>query len=158
MSNSPTSPTCGWVLLPDFKASPELKHSTPTMALRTQTLAKSWEWKQRGNEKLEWKELESHEGWTTTSVPTEIFKDLLAAGKIADPHVDQNEKEVQWVGETDWLYRTQFTLEYPPAKHEKAVLAFDGLDTFAFVYLNGTQILKTEVCYHRSLLMIEHVS
>src|SRR5437667_105257 len=70
-------------------------------------------------------------GWTGTSVPTEIFKDLLDAKKIPDPHIDQHEKGVQWVGEVDWLYRTRFTVTPTPESQEKAVMAFDGLDTFA---------------------------
>jgi len=34
-------------------------------------------------------------------VPGCIHTDLLAAGKIADPFYRDNEKDVQWVGETD---------------------------------------------------------
>ena len=100
-------------------------------------------------------------GWTGTCIPTEIFKDLLDARKIQDPHIDQFEKTVQWVGEADWLYRTRFTVNYtPPAdSNEKVVLVFDGLDTFAQVYLNGKIILKTEVpAFAMAKLMIEYVS
>lgn len=53
---------------------------------------------------------------------------------------------MQWVRETTWVYRTKFCL---PAVIQgevarKAVLAFDGLDTYASVVLNGHEILKTE--------------
>lgn len=116
-----------------------------TRALRTHNLKCGWEWKQRDNSASELKDLEVHDGWTATSVPTEIFKDLLEAGRIPDPHLDQNEKKVQWVGEVDWMYRTKFTVDC--TSDDKVVLVFDGLDTFATVYLNGTQILKSEVFY-----------
>jgi beta-mannosidase len=112
---------------------------------RIKTLEKDWEWKQRVEKESVEENLESQGGWTQTTIPTEIFKDLLDAKQIEDPHVDQHEKQIQWVGEVDWLYRTQFTSKHTPSKNEKVVLAFDGLDTFASVYLNGSQILKTEV-------------
>jgi beta-mannosidase len=115
---------------------------------RNETLTEHWQWKQRPEGK------ESHlnvladdNGWTGTSVPTEILKDLLQSGTIEDPFIDQHEKDIQWVGEVDWLYRARFTVDRVPGAHEKAVLAFDGLDTFAFVYLNGKLILETEVTF-----------
>ena len=116
--------------------------------LRTQSLSENWQWKQKPQTaKSEYSELLAEKsGWTGTCIPTEIFKDLLDAGKIEDPHVDQYEKTVQWVGEVDWLYRTRFTVDHTPSRGETAALAFDGLDTFASVYLNGKLILQSEVC------------
>ena len=74
--------------------------------------------------------------------PTNIHLDLVHNGMIADPFLGKNEADVQWVGETSWVYRNHFLL--PELGSEKAVLAFDGLDTHATVVLNGEQILKTE--------------
>jgi beta-mannosidase len=125
--------------------------------LRTQTLSDNWRWKQRPKGS-DVEIFDGDDGWVGTSVPTEIFKDLLEAGKIEDPHLDQYEKSVQWVGEVDWLYRTRFTVDHFPEFEEKAVLTFDGLDTFALVYLNGKLILKTEVVYSRPFLTAEYVS
>jgi len=143
--STPTSPTCFF----DFDT------GTAT-ALRTQTLADDWQWKERPKGS-DVEIFAGDDGWIGTSVPTEIFKDLLEAGKIEDPHVDQYEKSVQWVGEVDWLYRTRFAVDHFPEFKEKAVLAFDGLDTFALVYLNGKLILKTEVKPFKTLLRIEYV-
>jgi beta-mannosidase len=75
--------------------------------------------------------------------PTNVHLDLIANGLIPDPFFGKNELEVQWVGEAVWSYRTTFKAPSMPA-HTKAVLAFDGLDTFATVKLNGTEILKTD--------------
>ena len=88
---------------------------------------------------------ESEEGWTKTSVPTEIFKDLLAAGKIKDPLVDRNEESVQWVGETDWIYRTKFSMDSERREGKRIILVFEGLDTFVDVFLNDKLILQSEV-------------
>jgi hypothetical protein len=151
MSNSPTSPTCSWNLLPEFSdmlPSPEtsIPSTDNRTSLRTQILTENWEWKQRPSNNTDpVVALSSNEGWTSTTVPTEIFKDVLAAGKIPDPHLDENEKEVQWVGHADWLYRTKFLLAAIPRPGDKIEMVFEGLDTFATVYLDGQMILKTEV-------------
>ena len=90
--------------------------------------------------------------------PRKFLRIYWSAKKIPDPHIDQHEKTVQWVGEVDWLYRTRFTATHTPESNEKAVLAFDGLDTFASVYLNGKLILQTEVLPLGTKLTTEHVS
>jgi beta-mannosidase len=77
--------------------------------------------------------------------PTNIHLDLIANKIIKDPFMGKNERDVQWVGEAVWVYKTTFT---GPSLGKggivKAVLAFEGLDTFATVLLNGQEILKTE--------------
>lgn len=75
--------------------------------------------------------------------PTNIHLDLLAHNLIPDPFIGLNEYKVQWVGEQKWLYRTTFAATSAQAS-EKMVLEFNGLDTFALVSLNGTQILEAE--------------
>ncbi|KAL9100910.1 MAG: hypothetical protein Q9163_003770 [Psora crenata] len=75
--------------------------------------------------------------------PTVIHLDLMHHGLIPNPLNGTHEIDVQWVGEKAWIYRTTF----PSPKllpGEKAVLAFDGLDTFATVELNGRDILQAQ--------------
>ena len=74
--------------------------------------------------------------------PTNVHLDLLHHNLIPDPFVGKNENDVQWVGEKAWVYKTTFSAS--PTKDTKSVLAFDGLDTFATVVLNGKEILRTE--------------
>ncbi|PBP16943.1 putative beta-mannosidase B [Diplocarpon rosae] len=79
--------------------------------------------------------------------PTNVHLDLIANGIIDDPFVGKNENDVQWVGEVPWVYRTTFlspSLSDTARGVVKVVIAFDGLDTYATVLLNGTEILKTE--------------
>ena len=82
---------------------------------------------------------------TVAQFPTNVHLDLLHHELIPDPYIGKNELEVQWIGETVWAYRTTFAT---PAKTSnagtKAVIAFDGLDTFATVVLNGKTILETD--------------
>ena len=79
--------------------------------------------------------------------PTNVHLDLIANGIIADPFIGKNENDVQWIGEVPWIYKTVFASPSLLAGGKdgvKAVLAFDGLDTYATVVLNGKEILKTE--------------
>ena len=79
----------------------------------------------------------------TQGFPTEIHLDLRHHGLIPDPFPGKNEDEVQWVGEKSWIYRNKFPSPGVSEGH-KAVLVFDGLDTYATVELNGVEILKTQ--------------
>lgn len=77
--------------------------------------------------------------------PTQIHLDLLHHKRIPDFNIGKNELDVQWVGEVPWDYKTSFvTPEVDHGKGDKAVLVFEGLDTFATVSLNGQRILETE--------------
>ncbi len=73
-------------------------------------------------------------------VPGCIHTDLLAAGKIPDPFFGDNERQVQWVGETNWVYR--HTFEAPPELLNRArvLLRCEGLDTLATSKINGKEV------------------
>lgn len=75
--------------------------------------------------------------------PTNIHLDLMHHKLIPDLNIGKNELDVQWVGERDWVYKTSFPTPRV-VEGSKAVLAFDGLDTFATVLLNGQEILTTD--------------
>ncbi len=76
-------------------------------------------------------------GWIPVAVPGGVHEALLAAGRIPHPYVDRNEAEVAWVEAREWWYRTRFDAPTDLADDERLVLAFEGLDTVATVYLNG---------------------
>lgn len=80
--------------------------------------------------------------------PTNVHLDLMHHGLIPDPYIGKNELDVQWIGEKRWIYKTTFNVPGAVATRQaaasKAVLVFDGLDTFATVVLNGTVILESD--------------
>jgi len=76
-------------------------------------------------------------GWFAASVPGTVHQALLATRQIPDPFYGRNETLVQWVGESDWMYRCMFTVSMADRTDEQTALCFDGLDTFATVWLNG---------------------
>ena len=75
------------------------------------------------------------------TVPGTVHTDLLAAGLIPDPYVDQNETRTSWIGRTEWRYRTTVTCPAGGwADDERIDLRFEGLDTVCEVHLNGTHL------------------
>ncbi len=63
------------------------------------------------------------------TVPGSIHTDLLAAGWIPDPYLDDNESLLRWIGSTDWHYRTEF--EWRSDGADRVELVFARLDTVA---------------------------
>lgn len=79
--------------------------------------------------------------WTPVSVPGDVHRALMAAGRIEDPFYDRNEEKCAWMEDREWWYRLSFDgPEEPLATDERLLLVFHGLDTFATVWLNGEEI------------------
>ena len=78
------------------------------------------------------------------TVPGCVHTDLLDNKLIPDPFFGLNEKQLQWIGEKDWEYTTTFKLNDEMLDKKNIEINFKGLDTYAEVYLNGTQILKSD--------------
>lgn len=97
------------------------------------------------------------QGWLTATVPGVVHQDLIAAGQIPDPFYGLNEREVQWVGERDWLYRCAFEVTSEALAEGALDLCFDGLDTFATVLLNGTPILTSDNMFVPHRLPVKHI-
>jgi beta-mannosidase len=103
-----------------------------------------------------------HQGWSVTAVggdvpdelagvvlpatvPGSVHLDLLDAGLIPDPYLDENEAEVGWIGFVDWRYETVLELSASdlPADGERLDLVAEGLDTLATVEVNGHVVGRT---------------
>ncbi len=80
--------------------------------------------------------------WRPAQVPGAVHTDLLARGRIPDPYVGAPEAELQWIGLADWEYRARFDVDATTLARAHAELAFEGLDTFATVTLNGQPLLQ----------------
>nr|BFE56804.1 glycoside hydrolase family 2 protein [Dactylosporangium thailandense] len=94
-----------------------------------------------------------HTGWTVraaaeapvgetlpATVPGCVHTDLLAAGAIPDPLLDDNEERLHWIGRTPWIYSLDFDA---PETADRLDLVADGLDTVATVTLNGVEVGRT---------------
>ncbi|MDT8390818.1 MAG: glycoside hydrolase family 2 protein [Lentisphaeria bacterium] len=73
-------------------------------------------------------------------VPGDVTADLLNAGKIPDPFYRENEVDIQWIGERDWIYERAFDVSETLLTEERVLLQCDGLDTLATVEINGREV------------------
>ncbi|KAF2964182.1 hypothetical protein GQX73_g9403 [Xylaria multiplex] len=80
------------------------------------------------------------------NVPTQVHMDLLANNKIPDPFLNLNELAVRPLADKQWTYKTQFPKPKELSSERPTItdLVFEGLDTFATVLLNGSEILKSD--------------
>uniref|UniRef100_A0A0M3HG64 Neur_chan_LBD domain-containing protein n=1 Tax=Ascaris lumbricoides TaxID=6252 RepID=A0A0M3HG64_ASCLU len=76
------------------------------------------------------------------TVPGDIYMDLFRERLIPEPLYGNNDQQLRWVAENDWIYETTFRLdriwkEVDDYRMYKAVvLSIEGLDTISIVYLN----------------------
>ena len=77
--------------------------------------------------------------WIPATVPGGAYTDLLAAGRIPDPFYRDNEKSVQWVGDSDWVYQRTFDVSADVLKNDRVLLRCEGLDTLARIKINGAE-------------------
>ena len=96
-------------------------------------LNKNWQFKNRIENK-----------WYKATVPGTVHTDLLANKIIPDPFYRDNESKLQWIDKADWEYKTIFNVDSQTFSKKIIKLVFDGLDTYANVYLNGNLILQAD--------------
>ncbi|MCK5372184.1 MAG: hypothetical protein KAQ62_26665, partial [Cyclobacteriaceae bacterium] len=95
------------------------------------TLNSEWQFRQAGSAE-----------WLDAEVPGTVHTDLLKNEIIEDPFYGMNEKDQQWIELKDWEYKTVFTVNSEIISKDKILLDFQGLDTYADVYLNDSLILS----------------
>jgi len=82
--------------------------------------------------------------WAPATVPGCVHTDLLNNRLIEDPFYRDNEQKVQWIGKTDWEYQTTINVSPELLKHDHIDLVFEGLDTYANVFLNDASLLRAD--------------
>jgi len=85
------------------------------------------------------KALDNSKDFVPAQVPGDVHNDLKIAGKIPDPYWSDNASQCGWVTECDWAYIKDFELSEKDIDSHMFV-EFDGIDTFADVYLNGEKL------------------
>ena len=94
-------------------------------------LEKGWEFKKADDTQ-----------WLPADVPGTIHTDLLSNHIIEDPFYGDHESKIQWITAARWDYTTHFNIEEKVFKKKYLELVFEGLDTYASVYLNDQLILR----------------
>lgn len=100
------------------------------------------------------KQLLLHENWQMArcgtfdylpaKVPGSVYGDLLANGRMEDPYYRDNELKALKIIEDDFEYIAKFDVPKEMLEEEKQILRFEGIDTIADLWLNGTKIGHTE--------------
>ncbi|MBO2531963.1 MAG: beta-mannosidase [Thermoactinomycetaceae bacterium] len=82
--------------------------------------------------------------WISAKVPGDVHSTLKSAGIIEDPFVGHNDVKCRWVEEKVWWYRAEFQFDEKIGSEERVELIFEGLDTFATIFLNGVELGSAE--------------
>jgi beta-mannosidase len=96
-------------------------------------LNKNWFFRRQGDTK-----------WMKATVPGTVHTDLMDNKVIPDPFIGKNEKKVQWVEKENWEYQRVFDVDKKTYSKKNVELVFDGLDTYADIYLNNKLILQAD--------------
>jgi len=99
-------------------------------AQKTDLTKQSWSFRKSGDTE-----------WLPATVPGTVHTDLLANKKIVEPFYRTNEKDLQWIDKEDWEYKTIFDLTKETLSREVIEIIFDGLDTYADVFINEQKVL-----------------
>lgn len=96
-------------------------------------LNKNWEFRQTGTDK-----------WLPATVPGTVHTDLMANKKIGDPYYRLNERNIQWIDKVNWEYRSKVNLTAEIAAKQHIIMEFNGLDTYADVFVNEHRVLSAD--------------
>lgn len=73
----------------------------------------------------------------SSTVPGNIFADLIQAGILGDPYYRYNVDVYRWVSYEEWFFTKNFNLPKDVLLDNSIFLVFDGVDTVAQIQLNG---------------------
>lgn len=93
--------------------------------------------------------------WLEATVPGTVHTDLFSHQRISDPFYRNNEKDLQWIGKKEWIYKKEFQFSLRQLNGDQAWLEFEGLDTYADVYLNDKLIWQSENMFVGKSIMVD---
>lgn len=82
--------------------------------------------------------------WLPAKVPGTVHMDLLKNKIIPDPFFGDNEKKLQWIGHSDWVYLCNFDVDNELFGRKNIDIVFEGMDTRAKVWLNDSLIITAD--------------
>ena len=94
-----------------------------------QALDKDWSFMQ----------VRGHNRYSAT-VPGVVHTDLMDNGLLEDPYFRLNERGAQWIDKEDWEYECRFVPSRDILDKSNIELYFEGLDTYADVYLSASLV------------------
>ncbi len=79
------------------------------------------------------------DGWMAVSAPGDTYLALVAAGRLEHPFLGRGEAAAEWVRHREWWWHSRIDGRNA-ADGERLDLVFEGLDTFADIFLDGAKI------------------
>ncbi len=77
-------------------------------------------------------------------VPGSVYADLLSNKLMPNQYYRENEDEVKALYNFNYEYIKSFQIDSKFLENERIILAFDGVDTIADIFVNGQKIAHTE--------------
>ncbi len=96
-------------------------------------LLSKWQFRQAGQQQ-----------WLDAKVPGTVHQDLLTHHIIENPMHGFKEDKAQWVEEKDWEYKTSFIADDEMVGKDVVELFFEGIDTYADMFLNNEHLLSSD--------------
>ena len=110
---------------------------------KTIDLSGQWQFKQYPISARRMRDLEDGD-WQNCTVPSSIYSCLIEAGVIDRKKLDNNPEDFFQISIEPWIFRKTFDLPENYLQADKIEIIFDGLDTFASIWLNGKLLSKTD--------------
>ena len=77
-------------------------------------------------------------------VPSVIIADMYEEGLIPHPYYSDVEPSLLWIPQREWVYTLNFDADDNVIKEDVIELVFEGLDTYADVWLNGKHLFYAD--------------
>ncbi|WP_263368964.1 beta-mannosidase [Edaphobacter bradus] len=124
-----------WILFCLILLAPMTPAQTAPASRQILPLNTGWQFRQMDTPNAEWR---------PATVPGDVHLDLLANKVVPDPFYRDNEAKLQWISQAGWEYQTTITATRTILARKHIDLVFDGLDTYAQVYLDGHLLLTAD--------------
>lgn len=98
---------------------------------------------------------DANRDWGRVEVPGNLHLDLWQNGHIPHPFSGQWEDSLQWISARDWSYRSHLHVSDTLLASGHPELVFEGLDTYADIYLNGVWIKRTDNMFRTWRIPVE---
>ena len=82
-------------------------------------------------------------------IPGSVYLDLLKNKLIDNPYFENNEHKLAWVENETWKYTTVFNLTDEDLKFKSKELVFEGVDTYADIYLNNRKMASVDNMFRK---------
>jgi len=83
------------------------------------------------------------------TLPAELHLALAEAGYIPDPFKAGVEKDLQWISRQQWVWESEFTVDAALLNFDFIDLVFDGIDTYAHVFLNDEPLFTANNMFRK---------